>query len=138
MLTAQEVFNSVLFHLRFQDGRSMLSELDCAYRSESGKRCAVGLFILGTEYRPGLEGASMRGILNQMEGPTKEFLTRRLSLLGKLQRLHDKKDHWTGPTFNELGEAEMRYLAAKEGLLYVPPASRPRPWVQWMPEQRLE
>lgn len=139
MLTAQEVFNSVLFHLRFQDGRSRLPALNlCAYRSENGKRCAVGLFIPNAEYGPHLEEMGVGGLLGVVEGPIKEFIAAHLSLLKKLQQVHDAWANWSGWAFNERGEAEMLEVAAEEGLLYVPPASTPRPWVHWMPEQRLE
>jgi hypothetical protein len=62
-VTKQQVFDKVVSHLFIQGSQSMRSRfaggkpIQCAYRGEEGKSCAVGCLIADEFYSPALEGA---------------------------------------------------------------------------------
>lgn len=51
----QEMFNRVKKHLLTQNQKSMLNDSDCAYKSDDGLRCAIGVLIPEADYEPIME-----------------------------------------------------------------------------------
>ena len=100
--TAQEVFDQVSRHLLKQNAKSEIADEDCRYRHED-KKCAAGCLIGDNEYNPEIEGSRWCNI----ELPC--FSNNHMSLIGKLQRIHDVKDvcSW---------KEELKRLAASENL----------------------
>jgi len=102
MLTTQEVFDKVAVHLLTQNSKSVeivshsFNESDlaspltvnCRYRGEEGKSCAVGCLIPDDRYDTSIEGGSVESwrvqeILYAMD------LQDHVKILSKLQYIHD-------------------------------------------------
>ena len=85
-LDIQEVFSRVTTHLRTQGEKSMMPNGSerCAYKSESGLKCAVGCLIPDSEYLPTFEYMGVREI-PVFEGWDK----RTLRLMYETQCIHD-------------------------------------------------
>jgi hypothetical protein len=131
-MTEQEVYDTIMAHLRRQGSRSMLSEAQvnnpsfpsfysdpestCAYRSPDGKKCAAGVMITDEEYSSRMEGINIAGVLGREDCPAslKERITPHFNLISDLQFIHDKVDvvDW---------EYEFRKLATRYHLNYIPP-----------------
>ena len=62
-LTAQQVFDKVLFALRAQGRAAVDSNNKCVYRAPNGDKCAFGHLIPDELYRPRMETLSARGVL---------------------------------------------------------------------------
>ena len=60
-MTGQEIFDSVLAHLRKQGDASLNASGKCAYRGEGGTACAVGCLIPDELYDPRIESCTTRG-----------------------------------------------------------------------------
>lgn len=120
MRTAQEIYETVVTHLRKQGCKSVrpADNLNyiCMYRSPDGMKCAVGCLIPDTEYSDNMESKDVRDLLSlYFLSPErlKEFTTHKL-LLSALQDIHDNK-----PIF--VWEAQWRMLADDFGLKYLQP-----------------
>lgn len=95
MRTAQEIFDTVVKHLR-QQGKLALS-LDgytCAYRGADGTKCAVGVLIPDELYSSKMEGYNLNNLMarNVIPSPLKEEFEANLPLLVRLQNVHDVRD----------------------------------------------
>ena len=104
-MTQQEIFDTVLEHLRKQGKASLSTEGDCTYRGPDGTSCAVGCLIPDELYDPLIENVSLPQIFNnyppfRREGDWPELrpIMARISdhlgvenepLLDALQRAHD-------------------------------------------------
>ena len=58
-MTAQEIFDTVLTHLREQGKAAKGRDGDCQYRGTRGTACAVGCLIPDELYNPLIEGLSV-------------------------------------------------------------------------------
>jgi hypothetical protein len=129
-MTPQEIFDTVVQHLRKQGSKSLLTEQQCrdlmeppgacAYRGENGKKCAAGILISDEEYLPEMEGYNFNGLLQEViRGKTAPpSLGQRLSphwdLIRALQHIHDRSEirDW---------EDDFRQIALNHKLIYTPP-----------------
>jgi hypothetical protein len=140
MLTAQQIFDRVLTHLRTQ-GQAARHVYDggtsCRYRLEQDNgptlSCAVGCLIPDDVFEPGIEGSSIGAILSLAEDYEKaggldnmpahkwlyENVREHLHLLQDLQRAHD--GHMKGETAMLRWECQMRAIAAYRNLTYTEP-----------------
>lgn len=113
-MTAQEVFDKVARHLLKQGQRSVRSvshhkdQPECAYRSPSGLKCAVGCLIPDHEYDPRMEGKAV-DCLDDFAGTMGELVPAHGRLLMELQQIHDSRmpTSWA---------SELRDLATHRGL----------------------
>lgn len=115
-LTAQDIFDKVVAHLRSMPRRSMLRDEYCAYRSPDGLKCAIGCLIADDEYDPKMEGLTVRalmedGFLPHVPADCKE-------LLSALQRVHDLPHNWNTEGF--CGEAALQRVADRFHLILAP------------------
>jgi hypothetical protein len=119
-IPAQEIFNTVLFHLRAQNKKSFTNPKiagECAYRSADGLRCGIGILIQDNEYSPELEHYTVGQMLALPFTPIslKERLHSHLAnwFLKDLQDIHDVFPiaEW---------EAKLEALAKKHQLNWTP------------------
>jgi len=99
-MNKQEIFNKVRDHLLKQNAKSLKKHsIHCAYRSDSGLKCAIGCLITDENYEAAHEG------LGAEEVPVVQMVERSLDilidpetsrLLYDLQDLHDNYnvDEW--------------------------------------------
>lgn len=102
-MTAQEIFDTVVAHLRKQGVRSSdichnavaIREI-CKYRSADGFRCAIGCLISDEKYDPGMEEKGVRALLRCYTYAFPQGCTENVSLLVSLQAIHDVEsvDRW--------------------------------------------
>lgn len=89
-MTDQETFDFVVRALHKQGGPSIGgnpgSPTSCAYRSTTGRKCAVGHLIPDEEYKPRFEGVILIDLLAAHELLR---LQPQVLLLGQLQAAHD-------------------------------------------------
>ena len=103
-MTPQEVFTTVVTHLRNQNAKSTERESGealCAYRGLHGRKCAVGCLIPDEEYSAKLEKIGPFGLVNKFGkaglGPVSfKLFSEHGLLLAELQRIHDntKIENW--------------------------------------------
>lgn len=123
--TAQEVFDSIVNHLRAQGRRSVThADADaaagrCLYRGPEGTACAVGCRIPDSEYTPKMETHSvvwLQADPNTEALPSIRATERHTALLSSMQSVHD-----TTPV--EDWEDGFRSVAKNVGLVYTPPTA---------------
>lgn len=100
-MTAQEIFDKVVAHLRKQNSKSVEYNDDgsvrlqwngnadspvCAYRSRDGKKCAAGVMISDEAYVPAMEGMNIAAVISLYNI---DDLRPHEHLLLDLQRVHD-------------------------------------------------
>ena len=104
-MTEQEIFDTVLTHLREQGEAATSAGGSCRYRGANGTACAVGCLIPDELYDPLIEGLSVVGIIEidvpeYRQDKTQELLpilariknhigAEHLPLLCELQDAHD-------------------------------------------------
>lgn len=122
-MTAQELFDQVVAHLRKQNSKSLLTDEQCkalfqqqgscAYRSLDGKKCAVGAAIMDEEYSPMMEGKCSHYVIETISSLTNRLGEHR-SLLRYLQKIHDDQpvERW---------EEFLQLAATDFHLVYTPP-----------------
>jgi hypothetical protein len=106
MRTAQELFETVVNHLRKQNEKShkLIDDKNyaCLYRSDTGMKCAVGCLIPDDKYSPNMEEKNLYALVYNKENEgvlpsdlKAEFLNH-FKLLSDLQTLHDnsKIQNW--------------------------------------------
>lgn len=95
MRTAQEIFDTVVNHLR-QQGETALSEDEqiCAYRGRNGTKCAAGILIPDEMYSPKMEGHGIDTLLNGglIPSPLREEFSHNRKLVNQLQFIHDGRN----------------------------------------------
>lgn len=98
--TKQEIFDVVMIGLWKQNRQSLGGDKiksQCAYRSESGDKCAIGMLIPNSIYRNYFEDNdvfSLRRLIIDDRGtqelqPFGKFLNTHIEFLSYLQSLHD-------------------------------------------------
>ena len=113
-MNAQEIFDTVVTHLRSMKERSgeydLSGEFRCLYRGPNGSMCAVGVLLKDDEYSPYMENYSADNI------PLPERLKNHEYLLTDLQDIHDKKRHWNENGF--CGNHALKEIARNHSLEY--------------------
>lgn len=82
----QWAFTLMALHLMTQGQRS-ISYKGCAYRGVDGGKCPVGALISDSEYRPEMEGRSVRNLISKFHPPSLAGLD--VNMLQAVQRIHD-------------------------------------------------
>lgn len=90
-MTKQEVFTTVVTHLRKQGCRSIDSAGVCKYRGNKGMACAVGCLISDAEYEPSMERENITAVL-RLYPNLHARLASSVELLIDLQHIHDACD----------------------------------------------
>ena len=102
--TAQDIFDTVVGHLFKQGKRStrwgwccgLSGEQEytetCAYRSDEGLKCAIGILIPDESYNNKLEGVRIAVIIDDHALPT--YFKNHVALLDDLQLAHDNLQNW--------------------------------------------
>lgn len=129
-MTPQEIYDTVINHLRAQGQRAM-GTVGCAYRGAGGTKCAVGVLIPDELYDPAIEGRSVTAFkpgtvsvdaTNRKEcdalGEAMPLLVEHNVLLGELQSLHDAEENWNPNGFADRGEWIARDIARSFNLVY--------------------
>lgn len=115
MLTKQQVFDTVVNHLRQQGSKAEFYDEEgdrhCCYRKD-GLKCAVGCLIPDEFYNPALEGKTVE---HEMVQDVLKDITNELDLLWSLQSIHDWEavDTW---------EEQFAEIANYNGLEYKEPS----------------
>lgn len=86
-LSLQQIFDFAVTYLRFQSERCT-NGMSCRYRNEDGNRCVVGAMIPDSEYKKGMEGETVYGLVNKNYIDV-ERDSRMADFLRELQRAHD-------------------------------------------------
>lgn len=140
-MTLQEIFDTVVAHLRKQGRKSTtLVNQHCVYRAPNGDKCAIGCLIRDEDYDRSIEGLTVRAVrhyigellhwpsdlgkrrtklLVALQNGVGELDNRKLELLRDLQRVHDV---WDGTSMINL-EAGLMHVAGVFNLDYHPPIS---------------
>jgi hypothetical protein len=117
--TAQQLYNTVVNHLRQQKGKSYrpadekVKEYYCLYRAADGCKCAIGSLIPDKDYKPEMEEKNLAVLLASSLLPVDlvaEFRAHQ-DLLCKLQDVHDF-------TYIIDWERQFRRVATEFGLQY--------------------
>jgi hypothetical protein len=129
-MTAQEIFDKVLTHLRKQKAAAM-NGAGCVYRNDKEQSCAVGCLIPDDKYRDTMEGTSVRYLRREevndgtdpdaqhfMQVLTDLGLEPHLYLLESLQVAHDNVLNSHGL---QKWEAEMQAISERHSLTYTSP-----------------
>jgi hypothetical protein len=120
----QQLFDTVVNHLRKQGAKSIAYNEDgtpklqygntkCLYRSPDGKKCAAGAAITDEQYKPEMEGKSIRAVIIQLDITS---LSQHAELLSELQGVHD---------IHEVPQWERGFekVARRFQLTYTPPGA---------------
>ncbi len=92
-MTAQEIFDTVVAHLRKQ-GRKSYDGRICLYRGPNGTKCAAGCLIPDELYTPGIEGTWWKS--GDLDAIRKHVGEEHSNLIVDLQDTHDgfPPDQW--------------------------------------------
>lgn len=97
-LKAQEVFDTLVNHLRNQKARSIRTvkyikrdEIESALRGDNGLKCPAGALITDEEYKVDMEGVCFGSLLNLKTTPQslKDRLLEHTSLVDCMNWIHD-------------------------------------------------
>ena len=109
----QAIFNKVVQHLRAQKSQA-IDVLGCLYRTEDGKKCAIGCLIPDELYTPNIERLGVRSLpVAFLQKCIPGYSPDDEGLLARLQRVHDNPF-----TIDELEERLQR--VAKDFYLKMP------------------
>lgn len=116
-MSAQQVFDTVVNHLRTQ-GRRALDDADgtCMYRAPNGDKCAAGILIPDELYHPSMEGASLSKLINGGDEVIVQLFGQNLPLVEALQTVHDSNNF----LYFETGFLK---VASNFHLTYTPPTA---------------
>lgn len=117
MRTAQELFDTIVTHLRTQGVQSK-DEMKgvCLYRGPNSTKCAVGILIPDELYRPNMEDNNIDSLIEKDLVPSElvEEFSSNKALLLDLQYVHDQ-------SLPEYWEEGLSHVARKHHLQYLPP-----------------
>jgi hypothetical protein len=92
-MTPQQIFDTVVNHLRQQKCQSLSSTGHCAYRGKNGTKCAAGCIIADEEYVSAMENIAIFALLGGSYDFVPQSLIERMgdnkNLLWDLQSIHD-------------------------------------------------
>jgi hypothetical protein len=123
-MTAQEIFDHVVTHLRRQGQQclgqnpnsTVIAGDNCLYRGTNNFKCAAGCLIDDDEYKTEMEGRDIEMVLGLPDCNVnlRKRLLPHIGLIAALQRIHDAR---------QPNEWETRWwdLAEKHSLNYLPP-----------------
>lgn len=118
-MTPQEIFDTVVAHLRRQGRRAVTGVYNgCAYRTSDGLRCAVGCLISDELYKPEMEGVAVGNLVEDFPD-LPGWMREHADLLSELQGFHDNPTSWAEQGFSPLGEKRLERLADRWNLHYV-------------------
>jgi hypothetical protein len=118
-ITAQEVFDHVIEHLREQKGERCIGDGSCRYRNgKPGAACAAGCLLTDEEAKKLTEGVAWT---NQFSDDKPARLEPHNALIADLQVLHD------GPvlSFKHIDIERVSEIASRYGLAYKKPENEP-------------
>ena len=125
-MTAQEIFDTVLAHLRAQGvasvGDGPIGCLTCMYRTPSGLMCAVGCLIPDEIYTPDMEGEDAYYVVRRYLIPAGLIGDESDPLLADLQWAHDTRMPREPAQSLADWEQHMSAIASRHGLIYTPPS----------------
>lgn len=109
LVSAQQVFDQVVEHLRTQKAKSYREGRSCAYRGDNGAKCAAGCLISEDEYSAKMENETWDYLAKTGVVPADHD-----HLIKELQELHDDVDviHW---------EEALKHVATRAKLEYKEP-----------------
>jgi hypothetical protein len=113
-LTAQQVYDKVVKHLRKQGHKALNEKGLCMYLAPNGDKCAAGCLLLKREYLPELEQKSFAWILANGAPSIAKRLKIHYDLIRDLQGTHD---HCTISGWEE----KFQNIAKTHTLTYTPP-----------------
>ena len=124
-MTNQEIFDTVVAHLRKQGVQSKLPGSNtCAYRSPEGLKCAAGCLIPDEDYKEEFECWSVRSGVRpgqDEQNPSrvyfiKKFGVENISLIQQLQEIHDSAigPHYWEDKLEELARSYKLIMPPKE------------------------
>jgi hypothetical protein len=109
-MNMQEIFDTVAVHLFKQGRRAVTShpltnQVLCQYLTDNGLKCAVGCLIPRDRYVLLMENMGVRVLLDKFGVILPDWMSdpENISLMAKLQYIHDDRCSWYSP----------KYLAAK-------------------------
>jgi hypothetical protein len=117
-MQAQDIFNTVVAHLRKQQAKSNIVSVGrsmCVYCSPEGLKCAVGCLITDEEYSPDMEtGQGVHALLADYPKIADRLGWSNRELLESLQLVHDhyQVERW---------EDGLQSVATYYDLTYTPP-----------------
>ncbi len=76
--------------------------ITCFYRTEGGRKCAIGRHIPDDKYDSIMEGVSIQGPMIQA-ALLQEVLALGADFLREVQYFHDREDNWTSTGLSEQG-----------------------------------
>lgn len=132
-MNRQEVFDTIVTHLRTQGKPARAAVGNCRYRMEdpnSGEvlRCAIGCLIPDELYSPEMEGAGVTPLIFDAEFKGYELPEILINasaddrdFLSQLQRVHDQGLSWDEHGLTKAGEERMRQIANDFHLRYEAP-----------------
>lgn len=86
-LTAQQVFDQIVAHLRTQGCKAIVGAA-CMYRGNNGTKCAAGCLIADEEYQYKMEGHPLIDILSMAPGFKAKY-DQHYKLILEMQVTHD-------------------------------------------------
>ena len=129
-MTEQEIFDTVLTHLREQGKAAATDDGGCRYRGPDGTACAVGCLIPDELYDPVIEGLSVSQIIRAAvylhdQAQARAPLTRITNHIGAehlqlLQELQDAHDVYLSDSGMAAWEERMHWIARDFYLKYTP------------------
>lgn len=112
-ISAQQVFDKVLTHLRAQGVPSLDDEGNCAYRGEDGRMCAAGCLLDDGVLDTSMENSHFRALVD--DGAIPKHIADHVDLIMGLQSAHDTALNGYGMA---VWESRMSEIAAKLSLDY--------------------
>lgn len=91
-MTLQEIFDTVIEHLRKQNAKSQISDGQrevCLYRSPEGLKCAAGCLIPDEYYIPEMERNGWEDVVQMFDLPDYLKDPDSINLVASLQFIHD-------------------------------------------------
>lgn len=120
----QKAYDGVMTHLRKQGAKSELNNVVgtlgpiCAYRSDNGMKCAIGIYISDKKYSSVVEGKGI-SVLLEMGSLPNWLIVCGKTFLNDMQAIHD--ECFSGNDFHTALEANALYFTEQYDLIYTPP-----------------
>ena len=113
-MNKQEIFDTVVNHLRTQGRKSIDNNGYCKYRSAQGLKCAIGCLIPDDQYSPIMENKSPSAVSRKLtDNALSDVFYENRDLLSSLQAIHDHYEvrEW---------EIQLELVADKFRIAYTP------------------
>jgi hypothetical protein len=116
-MNKQQIFDTVIHHLRTQGIRATNAAGQCVYRGENGTKCAFGVLIPDALYKPEMEGVNAYSVCERNPELGRLFPPDVRRLLSSLQSVHDMHGSFSGTDF----ECALKRIASEWRLTYTEP-----------------